>query len=92
MYTIPMLPVDEFDWITWLNGADIWTLLGFRPRWFNIIDNANLLRQFAIGYIPGYKLSCRPELDEMAVMFLIDEVMGWTHFRKNEFEEVFNVK
>lgn len=92
MYTIPLLPIDEFDWITWLNGSDIWTKVGFHPRWFSIIENRELLRQYAVGYLPGYRLFCRPSISEVAVMFLIDDVFGWTHLRQEEFERLFYVE
>lgn len=91
MYSIPKIGIDNFDWITWLNGADIWLKLGFHPRWFSIIENSAILRKYAVGYLPGYRLYCKPEPDEIAVMFLIDDLFGWTHLRKSEFERVFDV-
>ena len=66
-------------------------MLGFRCRYQNIIDNADTLREYAVGYIEGEKLICRPKQGETAVMFLIDDVLGWTHLRNHEFKEVFNV-
>ena len=56
------------------------------------MDCAAILQKYAVGYVRGDKPICRPKLDEVAVMFLIDDVFGWTHLRKVEFERVFNVK
>lgn len=89
MYTIPKLSADMFDWIAWLNGADIHLKLGIHIREASIDDYAEILRKHAIGYIRGDKPICRPKPDEIAVMFLIDGYFGWTHFRKSEFERVF---
>ena len=92
MYTIPLLSLDEFDWITWINGIDIHIKLGMNIREDSILDCAETLRKYAIGYIQGDKPICRPKPDEIAVMFLIDDFFGWTHLRKTEFERVFSVK
>ena len=92
MYNIPKLPLDSFDWIRWRSGIDIWIKTGIHPRWYSIIDNRKEIRKYAVGYIHESRLFCRPELNEMAVMFLIDDVFSWTHFRKEEFEEVFSVR
>ena len=92
MYSIPKLPLDNFDWLSWRIGKDIWTKLRIHPRWFAIVDNKELFRKYAVGYIQGYRLFCRPELNEIAVMFLIDDKFGWTHLRAKEFEELFNVE
>jgi hypothetical protein len=89
-YSIPELGADNFDWITWLNGADIWLQLGFKARYFSILDNKETLRKYAVGYIPGYKLYCRPEPDEIAVLFAIGDITGWTHLRREEFERTFS--
>lgn len=92
MYTIPLLSADEFDWLTWLNGTDIHIKLGINIREESIADCTEILRKYAVGYIQGDRPICRPKADEIAVMFLIDDVFGWTHLRKIEFERVFNVK
>ena len=92
MYTIPLLPVEEFDWIAWLNGVDIHIKLGISIREETISDCAEILKKYAVGYILADRLSCRPKVGEVAVMFLIDDFFGWTHLRKSEFERVFNVK
>jgi hypothetical protein len=89
MYTIPKLSADMFDWIAWLNGGYIHIKIGMHIREESISDCAELLRKYAIGYIQGDKPICRPKPDEIAVMFLIDNYFGWTHFRKSEFERVF---
>lgn len=92
MYTIPLLSADQFDWLTWINGADIHIKLGelgTKLREESIMDCAETLRKYAIGYVKGDKPICRPKPDEIAVMFLIDDVFGWTHLRKIEFERVF---
>ena len=93
METIPLLSADMFDWLTWINGVDIHIKLGMHKiREESIMDCAETLRKYAIGYIRVDKPICRPKPDEIAVIFLIDDVFGWTHLRKTEFERVFNVK
>lgn len=89
MYTIPLLHADDFDWITWLNGINIYIKLGIKLREESIDDCAETLRKYAVGYIQGGKPICRPKPDEIAVMFLVDDVFGWTHLRKYEFERIF---
>ena len=79
-----------FTWDLWSAGS-ILSILNIRPR-YNIITspvNQNLLRKYADGWCYGYELNFRVKPDEIAVMFVVDEIQFWTHFRKNEFEEVF---
>ena len=54
-----------------------------------MIDNADTLREYAIGYIESEKLICRPKQGETAVLFCIDGILGWTHLRNHEFKEIF---
>jgi hypothetical protein len=88
-YIIPELPVDSFDWSRWKLGSNVWRYLGFSPRKNTITSHKEEIRKNAVGYIPGYKLYCRPEPYELAVMFLIEDEFCWTHFRKDEFDAVF---
>jgi hypothetical protein len=92
MYTISRLPIDQFDWLTWLSGTDIYRKFDFYPTKYSFIDYADTIKKYAVGYIHGSRLFCRPVENEIAVMFLVDDVFGWTHFREEEFEEVFRVR
>ena len=65
-------------------------LLNFRPRWYSLIENIDVLRKYAIGYCPADDFICRPS-KEIAVMFSINDVIGWFHLREEEFERIFNV-
>lgn len=85
---IPRLPADAFDWSAWRKGILVWELIGVCVQQ-NIFDNKEVLRKYAVGYIPSENLICRAGLDEFAVMFIIDDEFCWTHFRKKEFEYVF---
>ena len=57
-----------------------------------MLEQAGVLQKYAVGYLEGEKLFCRPKINEVAVMFLIDDLFGWTHLRNREFEEIFNVR
>jgi hypothetical protein len=85
---IPKLHIDDFDWSTWRAGILVWELIGNCCQQ-NIFDNKEVLREHAVGYIPSQNLTCRPCLDEYAVMFIINDVFCWTHFREEEFKNVF---
>jgi hypothetical protein len=86
---IPMMYPDSFDWSRWRIGMVIWRELGIASRNVDILEQKDVLRIFAIGYLPGQKLICRPKIDETAVMFLIDDEFCWTHLRQKEFDDVF---
>ena len=87
--TIPKLPLDSFCWQQHRAGHHVWHKLGVRARYWDIVDQSDVLREYAIGYIEGERLYCQPKVDEVAVMFLIDDVFGWTHLRREEFDYVF---
>ncbi len=86
---IPRLPSDSFDWIRWRGGIAVWREIGVACRSPDILEKANILKKYAVGYIEGDKLICRPKEDEIAVLFLIKDDFCWTHFRKKEFDNVF---
>jgi hypothetical protein len=86
---IPKYPSDSFDWSRWRSGIAVWRELGVACRYRDIIDKKNILRKYAIGYIFGNELFCRPKVDEVAILFIINDEFCWTHFRKKEFEDVF---
>ena len=88
---IPRMLSDSFDWLRWINN-DIWIKLGVACRYHDMIAQADVLRKYAVGYCPGWRLYCRPRDNEVAILFLIDDEFGWTHLRKHEFEEVFCVR
>jgi hypothetical protein len=89
-YIIPELPEDNFDWITWRNGAYVWLSLGFRPRRTGLLDNKDIIRNHAVGYIPGEKIWYRYKPSHTAIMFLVENMFGWTHLRNDEFNEIFH--
>jgi hypothetical protein len=89
--TIPKLSVDDFDWSTWRRGILVWELIGNCCKQ-NIFDSKEILKKYAIGYRLSEELACRSCYDEVAVMFIINDVFCWTHFRKKEFEHVFIFK
>lgn len=90
MIVIDKLPEDYFDWQRWRAGIAVWREIGVACRRNSIIENSELLLKFAVGYIHGSLLRCRPKNNEYAVMFLIDDNFCWTHFREEEFLNVFN--
>lgn len=82
------MPVDSFDWIRWRN-LSIFSLFNFKCRTDSLLQNKYILRKYAVGYIPGWKLFCRPKENTVAVMFLINDEFEWCHLRKCEFEKIF---
>ena len=56
----------------------------------DLFKRRTVLRKHAIGYIEAEKLLCRPKKDNIAVMFLKDDEYFWFHFRKEEFQIIFN--
>ena len=80
---------DSFDWHRWRLGIKVWRELGVACRRQDIIDKKDVLRKYAIGYIPGHKLFCRPKENNIAVMFLVDDEFQWCHFTNEEFEGIF---
>jgi hypothetical protein len=87
-YLIPWLPWDFFTWDNW-RACDIWTTFNILCRKYDILNHRDILRKYAIGYCPSEELLIRPKVNEVAVMYLINEKMGWSHLRKDEFEGVF---
>jgi len=87
--TIPELPIDSFDWLRWRN-CSIFDICGIICRTYNLLQSN--IKQYAIGYIDGDKLFCRPKQNTVAVMFLINGEFEWCHLLKEEFEELFNEK
>jgi len=92
LYSIPRLYPDSFDWSRWRQGIIIWKEIGVSCRYWDILDKAVLLKKYAIGYLPGDLLFCRPKNNEWAVMFLINDEFCWTHFRNEEFKYVFKLR
>lgn len=90
IYAIPWLPWDYFTWDKW-RACDIWTAFNMRARKYDIIAHKDILRKYAIGYCFSDGILIKPKINEVAVMFLINGKMGWSHLRKDEFEEVFHV-
>jgi len=84
------LPVDSFDWIRWRN-FDLFHKLGTICRTYNLLQMREAIREYAIGYISGEKLFCRPKRNTMAVMFLVDDEFQWCHLTIEEFNGIFRV-
>jgi hypothetical protein len=89
VFTIPKLPIDSFDWLRWIYGIDVWREIGVACMYNSIIERGDVLRKYAVGYIEGERLYCRPKENEFAVLFLINDTFCWTHFRKEEFYATF---
>ena len=86
---IEKLNCELFDWLTWRNGS-IWNIFKIPHRTIHLIDNANLIKKYAIGYCKADYIPCRPKNNHYAVMFNTrEEYNWWTHLRKIEFETIF---
>jgi len=86
------LNADSFDWLNYRNG---WlTDLGVLNREMSILENVDLLRKAAVGYLEGEHLMCRPQIGEIAVLFEIEDSQArfhrcfWTHVTKREFDYI----
>jgi hypothetical protein len=84
---IDRLHPDTFNWSTWRSGAVSDLGISFRKE--IILENAYIFRKYAIGYLEGEHLICRPKINHTAVMFLKDSYYFWFHLRNDEFKEVF---
>jgi hypothetical protein len=78
---------DNFDWIRWRNGSA--KTLDILCREQDLILNRNKIKDYAVGYCEGESLICRPKVDNIAVMFLKDDIEFWFHLTKKEFLNIF---
>lgn len=77
----------SFDWLSWRGEGVI--RLGVIQREEIIISNAKIIKKYAIGYCLGEEVICRPKTNTIAVMFLKDNELFWTHLTKKEFNIIF---
>ena len=85
---IEEMPVDSFDWIRWRNFC-LFEKIGTICRTYNLLQMRAVIRSYAVGYIAGDKVVCRPKKNTVAVMFLVDDEFQWCHLTKEEFEGIF---
>ena len=81
---IQKLSPSAFSWSRW-RRFNLFTL-----RYDILILFKRIIKEYAVGYIDGEKLYCRPKENTYAIMFLKDNEFSWCHFAKREFEEIFN--
>ena len=77
----------SFDWQRWRAGCIIELIPECREKC--IVDNADILRKYAVGYCNGLSLVCRPKENTMGVMFYFNGEYFWTHLTVDEFNAVF---
>lgn len=77
----------SFDWLTWSGGS--LTNLGITYNEVYIISMRHVIRKYAVGWIKGEEVLCRPKPNRVAVMFLKDDRFFWTHITGVEFAAVF---
>lgn len=61
----------------------------FTCRYDIIISFKNVIRKYAVGYIEGEFLQCRPKPGLFAILFLKDGEFSWCHITDKEFKKVF---
>lgn len=83
--TIPLLGADSFNWLDWL-AKD---LFDFKWRTNSIIQHKGDLNKFALGWIWGNDLFCRPKQDNIAVLFEKNGDRFWSHLWVSEFVQTF---
>jgi hypothetical protein len=76
-----------FDWLTW-RGGSLYDVFGIPCRTAALIQNRKILRKYAYGWTPGYRLMCRPKLNNTAIMFHKNGRDFWFHLRTHEFEAI----
>ena len=84
------IPAIQFTFELW--SAASLTEFGVKLREYSVGQHAPFLREHAIGFTEGHRLSVRPKRDCMAVMFHINNKSFWTHLTKKEFNYVFDYK
>lgn len=77
-----------FDWLKWRAGSPLDFKIQCREEL--LISKTTILRSYAIGWCDGESLICRPKIKHKGVMFYLNNVYFWFHFRNNEFERIFN--
>lgn len=77
----------QFSFELW--GAGSLTNLNVFTRTESIKENKHIIRKYAIGYIEGENLWVRPKINTIAVMFIFEDTIFWTHMTKNEFKICF---
>jgi hypothetical protein len=92
MPSIPEMHPTTFDWISWTGGSITDLGIPCRMECITSSEGKRILRKYAIGYVDGKRLMCRPKENEVAVYFIKDEREFWFHLRKEEFDLVFGDK
>lgn len=77
----------SFDWLTWHGGSAC--DLGVPHRKELILGIRHHIRGWAIGWLEGDRVPCRPKPGMVAVMFLKDGEQWWTHLMEDEFDTIF---
>ncbi|MFA5377883.1 MAG: radical SAM protein [Dehalococcoidia bacterium] len=87
--SLDKLPADSFSLSRWRNGTEnIKSLVG-SWRYSNIVSGAKKIREIAAGWIYADELVCRPKSENIALMFKIQDELGWIHLRSNELWEIY---
>ena len=77
----------SFNWLTWRNGSIMDFDIPCREEC--ILNNADTFRKYAIGYIDGGELYCRPKDGAFAIFFIFNDKEFWFHLMDKEFEIIF---
>lgn len=86
---VPRLSSQQFDWQRWRAASLADFNIPCRRVAITDKQNSAILRESAVGYCEAGLLSVRPKPGQYAVMFFINGEHFWTHFTKEEFDEVF---
>lgn len=74
--------IHHFTYETWASGSLL--DLGIKTRYWDIYDNIEKIKEYAVGYCNADNLFFRHKKDCVTVMFFKD-VYFWTHLTKKEF-------
>ncbi len=71
------------------NSGSVNEIFNIRSRYYNILENKEILRKYVDGYCFSEELNIKPKENQIAVMFCVDDNYFWNHFRISEFIEIF---
>ena len=80
-------PAVLFTYDLWFAGS-LWNL-GIQSRTVDILDKQDIIKKHAIGWCRGKDLNVKPRENCVAIMFMYDDSIFWTHLLTKEFEAIF---
>ena len=64
-------------------------MMGIQSRTSDILQKKEIIKKYAIGWCRGEDLQVKPRENCVAIMFLHEDRIFWTHLLNKEFEGIF---